>query len=258
MSEIRSPWYVEFFGRDYIQAYKHGFTDERASREVDFVERTLELKPGDRVRDLCCGQGRHAVLLARRGFLVTGQDLSAEYLELARESARAEGVTLELVRSDMRQIPFEEHFDAVINMFSAFGYLESEAEDLKVLQQAAKALKPGGRFLLDLINREWVVANNIPAEWRQEEDGTIYLERRELDLVTSRNHVSFTIIASDGTRRESVGHHMRLYTLTELVRMLAEAGLTFERAYGDFDGAPYGAAGRRMLVIGRKGEDSAE
>ena len=246
------PWYVEFFAGDYLPSYGHTFTQERVEREVAFVERALQLRPGDRVLDLCCGPGRHAVELARRGMRVTGQDLNAEYLEAAERRARSQGVGLDTVRSDMRQVPFEGVFDAVINMFTSFGYLESEDDDLEVLRQVRKALKVEGRFLVDTVNREWVVSNYIQNEWRADPDGTAYLEHRELDLVTSRQHVSFTIVAPDGTRRESVGHKVRLYTLTEIVGLLERAGLTFEGAYGGFDGEPYTVATRRMIVVARR------
>lgn len=251
-----APWYVEFFGRDYLVAYGPMLTGERTRLETQFVERALGLARGQRVLDLCCGHARHALLLAQRGYRVSGLDLSREYLEMARESVVEESLDdAAFVLGDMRSIPFRPVFDAVINLFSAFGYLESEDEDAKVLHAVRQVLKPGGRVLLDLINREWVVANNIEREWWEEEDGTVYLEHRDLDLLTSRNHVSFTIIHEAGSRHESVGHHIRLYTLTEIAKMLAEAGLQFETVYGDFQGTPYGPGTRRMIVKGRKPMD---
>ena len=118
----------------------------------------------------------------------------------------------------MREIPFEGYFDAIINMFTAFGYLESEEEDAKVLQQVAKALKPGGQLLLDLLNREWVVLNYIQNEWRKSrKTGPSFLERRELDLETSRNRVTVTIVSPAGETRQITSFEIRLYTLTEII-----------------------------------------
>ena len=252
MNESNTPWYVDFFGSDYQEAYGHTFTAERAEKEALFVERTLGLSRNSRILDLCCGQGRHSVLLASRGLNVTGIDLSREYLEQAERSAKEHGVHLELLLRDMRDIPFEDHFDAVINMFSAFGYLESDEENLKALEAVRDALKPGGRVLLDMINREWVVGNYDQSDWRQGEDGSLYLEHREFDLVTSRNHVTFTIIRPDGSRRETVGHHIRLYTLTETLELFRKAGLAYLNAYGGFDGEPYAIDTRRMIVVAEK------
>jgi SAM-dependent methyltransferase len=192
------------------------------------------------------------LLLAADGLAVTALDLSAEYLALIDKAAAADGLRIETVCSDMRRIPFNNRFDAVINMFTAFGYLENEAEDAKVLKAVAGALKPGGRLLMDMLNREWVVANYIQNDWHDGEDGTLYLEHRELDLVTSRNHVTFTAIAKDGSRREIVGHHVRLYTLREMIQLLADAGLAFEAVYGGFEGETYAITTRRMIIVAQK------
>ena len=113
--------------------------------------------------------------MAKRGFKVTGLDLNAEYLDLASKAADAAKVKIETVAGDMREIPFENKFDAIVNMYSSFGYLESEAEDLKVLESAAKALKTGGRILLDMLNREWAVTNYIQNDWHAGDDPTTAL-----------------------------------------------------------------------------------
>lgn len=247
-----APWYRSFFGRDYLDAYDGSFTQERAEREVSLIETVLGLQRGESILDLCCGQGRHAVELARRGYEVTGLDLSAEYLALTRQAAAAAGVAVETMEADMRAIPFDARFDAVVNMYSSYGYLESDAEDAKVLAAANRALKPGGRLLLDLLNREWVVHNNGPADWHSGPDGTIYLERRELDLVASRNHVTFMAIGPDGARRDLGGHHIRLYTLREMVAALEANGFSFEAVYGGYEREAYSVGTRRMIIAARK------
>ena len=252
MATQGSSWYVDFFRNDYLAVYDHQFTAERAEKEVEFAVQALQLKPGSRVLDLCCGQGRHSVLLAKHGFQVTGIDLNPDYLELTQMAARAAGVKVETIAADMREIPFQDHFDAIVNMYSSFGYLESEAEDLRVLTSAARALKPGGRLLLDMLNREWAVANYIQNDWHAGSDGTLYVERRELDLATSSMHVSFTIVGPDGRRRDSIGHHIRLYTLTEITGLLHRVGLRVNGVFGSFDNEPYAISTRRMIVLARK------
>ncbi len=246
------PWYKSFFGQDYLDVYGSSFSRQRAETEAGFVARTLGLQPGAEVLDLCCGQGRHAVELARQGCVVTALDLSSEYLDLAREAAREAGVSLQTVHADMRELPFSDRFEAVINMFSSFGYLESEAEDECVLAAIRGALKPGGVALLDLLNRDWVIANYETEDSHTDADGTRYLEHRRLDLETSRNHVSFTVVAPDGTSREVGGHHIRLYTLREVRRMLDAAGLVYEGVYGGYEDEPYGIETRRMIVVARR------
>src|SRR5207237_6807952 len=115
----------------------------------DFVVSALELAPGARVLDLACGHGRHSARLARRGFDVTGLDVSASSLELARETEPA----AEYVEGDMRELPFEDaSFDAAINLFTAFGYFDDEAADQRVLHEVARVLRSGASFLLDTVH----------------------------------------------------------------------------------------------------------
>ena len=253
MGTKQNVWYVDFFGDDYLNVYRHIFTPERTEKEVAFVERQLDLKTGARILDLCCGPGRHSVLLAQRGYAVTGLDLSPSYLDLARRAAADANVALDAVSADMREIPFENHFDAAINMYSSFGYLESEADDLRVLESIARSLKAGGRLLIDMLNREWAVTNYIQNDWHAETDGTLYIERRELDLFSSRMRVRFIIVGPDGDRHDSIGHDIRLYTLTEMTRLLERLGFRDVAVSGSFDGEPYEIGTRRMIICARKG-----
>ncbi len=252
MGDLSPPSYMEFFGDDYLGAYRETISPENAVLEAAFVQRVLELSAGDHVLDLCCGHGRHAVLLAKTGLAMTGLDLSEGYLKQAALNAASAGVDLKLVCSDMRRVPFEGRFDAVVNLFTSFGYLNSDAENMKVLRQVSKALKPGGTFLLDLINRDWVVSNNLEDERKVNPNGTVYQEHRELDLAKGRIQNSFIVTTPDGSTRYSDGLTIRLYTLTEIMDMLAEAGLTFQSTYGGYDAEPYTTNTRRMIVLAKK------
>ena len=252
MTSIPSNWYTDFFNEDYLKIYSERLSHDVTERETSFVVDSLGLQEGARVLDLACGHGRHAIALAQRGMVVTGQDLNEDYLRKAREDAAREGVEIETVRGDMRDIPFTGEFDAVINMFTAFGYFDSEDEDVRVLHAVGNSLKSDGKLLLDTINREWVLANYVQNDWHTDDDGNTFLEHRVFDLVTGRNHVTFSIVTADGTRRESPGHDIRLYSLTELVRLFDAAGLRVSATYGDYDGSPYAINTARMIVVATK------
>ena len=101
-----------------------------------------------------------------------------------------------------------------------------------------------------------MLSNYVQNDWHSDPDGNTYLEHREFDLVTGRNRVAFSIVTADGTRRDSPGHDVRLYTLTELVRLLDAAGLRLSTVYGDYDGRPYHIDTPRMIVVATKGEGS--
>ncbi len=249
-----TPWYTQFFKRDYLRIYGHTLQQDRTDLETQFAIHALGIQPHHHILDLCCGQGRHSIALAKTGLKVTGIDLSQEMLTIAQSTADESDIPLSLHQADMRNLPnaMSNQFDAVINMFSSFGYLESENDDQQVLHQIHKVLKPGGKLLMDLLNREWVIINNEEFDWHQHQDGRIVLERRQLDLATSTNHLTYTELLPDGTRNQLSDLHMRLYTLTELTKMLATAGLTLQTTYGNFQSEPYTVNTRRMIVIAEK------
>ena len=253
MTKRRSKWYVDFFRQGfYHRSWAPAERFERAEREVDFMVDALGLPSGASVLDLCCGEGRHAIALARRGYRMTGLDLSAFHLRLARQAAKEAKVSVRWHRWDMREIPWEGEFAAVINVFTSFGYLESDEEDFKVLAGVDKALKPGGRFFLDTINREMLVRHWEEHSWQEGHEGTVRLEDRRFDFLTGRQRNRVLSIDPDGTRSE---HEidLRLYTLKELVDMLSRAGLVVRRTWGGFDGREYGLDSRRMIVLSEKG-----
>jgi SAM-dependent methyltransferase len=219
---------------------------------VEGVLELLGLPAGAKILDLCCGHGRHAIPLAQRGYGVTGLDLSEVFLRYARDEAAARGVEVRWVQADMREIPFEGEFDAVLNLFTAFGYLENEAEDQRVLEQVHKALKPGGRFLIELLHREWLMRHLQPSGVTRLEDGALVLEERQFDILTSRITLQVTLIDAGGERIE-YEHNERVYTATELARMLETAGLRVEHACGGLvEQEPLELDSHRLVILSRK------
>ena len=231
---MSAPWYVQYFqSGDYARTYS--FEQERSAKEAAFAARALGLRAGMRVLDLCCGQGRHLKQLP-----------GAVGVDLDRAALRG----LPAACADMRALPVRSRsLDAVVNLFSSFGYLESDDEDLRVLGEIARVLRPGGALLLDLLNREHALGGFVEEHQRVEEDGTLVFEQRSFDARQSRLTTRFVIVAPDGARRDSVGHTLRLYTLTELSRMLAQAGLRLEQTYGAYGGEPYSLGSPRMIAL---------
>jgi SAM-dependent methyltransferase len=231
-------WYRGFFDDDYLRIFLPVLSDDRTAAEVNAVVERLGLAPPARLLDLCCGQGRHAVPLAQLGYRVTGVDLSRPLLGRAAAHATAQGQRVDLVEADMRRLPFAEaSFDAVLNLFNAFGYLEDDAQDELVLREVARVLRPGGRFLQELANREAQVRDWHDSDVQRTDGGLVVLQERALDLRTSRQLVTWTLLHPDG-RRSTRRNAIRLYTLTELAAMLGRAGLELLEVAGDLDGGP--------------------
>jgi SAM-dependent methyltransferase len=243
-------WYQEFFGEDYLRIYTPFLSEEKTLREVDGISKLLKLAAGSSILDLCCGHGRHTIPLAQRGYQMTGLDLSEPLLQRARAHALAQAVQVEWVHSDMRHIPFENTFDAIISIFTSFGYLENEEEDLHVLQQVHKALKPGGLFLLESVYQNKVVRSFSPHGIFRYNDGLLVLEERSFDVLSSRYNIHITMFTPDGQRIEHE-QSVRLYTLSEVAHMFATVGLRLQAYYGDLDRSTL-SMDSRLVVVGRK------
>ena len=250
----RVPWYSEeagFFGPGYLKEYADTLSQERTLKEVDFLEKILVPKKRMKILDCPCGHGRHSVELARRGYDVTGQDLNGFFLEEANRAAMSAGVSVNWNKGDMRKIPLENEFDIVLNLFTSLGYLESDDEDQKVLDAIAKTMKYGGKFVLDVINRDRVVQNYMSNFWAKHSDGSILLTEAKFDHVTGRNNERRTRIDVDGNREDFL-LSLRMYTVVELIKMLRKAGLSLRETYGDYNGEPLTFGSNRFILIAKR------
>ena len=252
MSTADPDWFEGFFDEDYLQFAVDRFTADDTAAEVDFLVAVLGVGEGSRVLDLACGHGRHSVELARRGAAVTGVDLSGPSLELAAARAAEAGVEVRFERADMRRIAYEAEFDAVINMFTAFGYFAEEAEDRLVLERIAAALVPGGGFLMEFGNPVSVFGRFEARGWHRLSDGTLMLEERVYDAPRGRFETCWTFVHG-GERRERRFSH-RGYTAPELAAMAVAAGLELERFWGGLDGSELEMGSRRIVMLARRPE----
>jgi SAM-dependent methyltransferase len=236
------------FDEDYLYFYEGMLTDARSDAETELIWRLLELQPGMRILDLACGHGRIANRLAIRGCQVTGLDATPLFLDRARRDAAAHEVTVEYIDGDMRSLPWAQHFDRVINWFTAFGYFDDPGNRL-VLRQIAQVLKPGGRLALDLMNRDWLVREFQPDRIAAERNGDLMIDRSRLDPLTSRVLTERIVLRGSRTRR--VPFFVRLFTFTELRDWLVPVGFTDVHGYGE-DAAPLSPTSRRLIVTAER------
>jgi SAM-dependent methyltransferase len=246
-----TPWYESFFGEDYFTIYAEAFPPEHTTAQVDGIVSLLELEAGARILDLACGHGRHSIPLATRGFDVTGYDLSDVFLARARTDAETNGARVRWVRGDMRNLSFDSEFDAVINVFTAFGYFEDPDDDLGTLRGVRAALRPGGRFLLEILYRDGLPARFRPTSVDRAVDGTLILHEHNWDLARDVMDDAITLIRPDG-RRAQYKTSVRMRTLHEMLDLMRSAGLEPERWYGGLNGAPLDLSSRRLVLISRR------
>lgn len=244
------PLYQSFFSPAYLRYANLRLTTEQTLRDVDFLESRVGLRPASAILDLCCGHGRHAIEFGRKGHLVTGIDLSMLALDEAHRQADTAGVPIRLVNADMRAIPFKEEFDLCYNWFTSFGYFESDEDHSAALRSVRQSLKPGGHFVLDLINLAWLIRNFAPRTWTAGPDGELFLETADLDLVTSRLQFRIDSILPSGSRTSSE-ISIRLFSLVELLGLLKMAGFTINQVTGGGDSEPLTLLSPRMIVFAK-------
>jgi SAM-dependent methyltransferase len=243
---IERDWFEHAFGALYPIVYAHR-TAEAARPEALFAAAQVRLSAGDDLLDLCCGNGRHLVTLAPLARRAVGLDYSPELLALAGNAVGAEA---ELVRADMRAIPFRGAFDVVVNFFTSFGYFDTRDENLRVVRGVADALKPGGRFFIDYLSAAHVRDTLVPHSVRHTGDYEIR-DTRWIDEERGRINKTTSVMLR-GTPVQETGESVRLYGLDEFRGLLAEGGLRVDAVYGDHDGAPFADSRPRLIAVGRK------
>jgi SAM-dependent methyltransferase len=160
-------------------------------------------------------------------------------------------MTVNWLESDMRHIPYESEFDGIFNVFVSFGLLETDAEDQRVLEQVRKALKPGGRFLLETLHRDGWLRGRRRHSVDRHADNSIVLIERDFDPVYGRNITRETLVEPDGQRTEA-WHSVRIYAMTELIHMLTVAGLNLQAYYGGLDRRDLTLDTRHIVVVACK------
>jgi len=253
MTRKDSGWWEDFFPT-FRPLF--GIMPSRATNaQVRYIIKKLGLRPGKKFLDCPCGIGRISVPLAKKGIRVTGVDITQLYLdELVAKTNRLK-LRINLIRCDMRRVDFNSQFDAGANLWTSFGYFEKESDNLLVLKKMYRALKPGGKFMVHLINRDWIMANYEPRGWiefknrRGKSQGKVVDERR-FDYRTSTSHGTYYFI-KDGREvmRQST---LRIYSFHELVGMFETVGFTDIEGFGSVKDAPISRESQMMFIIGAK------
>lgn len=225
-----------------------------ATRTVAFLESALELRPGARVFDQCCGIGSLSLPLARRGYRVHGVDLGQGYAARGQAEAEAEGLPVDLRAGDAFSFVPEPACDAAFNWWTSFGYAPDDDRNLQMLRRALEGLRPGGRFALDFMNVPGVLAAFRPrmTTVRDTPLGRVTLVRdTRFDPATGVMHKVWRYRTPEG--REVVHESaVRAYTPPELARLFSQAGFQDVRMVGDLDGGALTLESPRCLVLARR------
>ena len=245
---MTADWTHEYFDDTYRRLFLDTVDPARAKQQVQQLLRLCTLLPGAVVLDVACGLGRHSIEFARLGFRVTGVDMNAEYIAVCRERTAQLGLKAEFQTVDSRVMKLDVRADLTISLWSSFGYY-GEVGDRQILERVAEHTRRGGRVVLDVENRDYIVKHFVPEEWHEHEQELVF-EKRRFDA-TDGTVSTRRVVLSGGVRRE---YHrvLRMYTVTELTALLEAAGLQPQRWCGDYDGSRFGLESKRMIAIAER------
>lgn len=242
---MKKEWFAEWFDSPYYHTLYKNRDENEAQKTLDNLLKALDLPAGARILDLACGKGRHARYLAEKGFDVTGLDISDASITFAR---RFEHEHLAFYQHDMRH-PFRiNYFDAVMNMFTSFGYFETDRDHLLALKNVYRDLKPGGLFLLDYFNSEWVRQNLVRSDVKTVDGIEFHLKKN-----IQGEHVFKTVEFTTGSKHFHFRERVRLFSLTDFQTLFSSAGLKLRCIYGSYNLDSFSAIdSKRLILIAQK------
>jgi SAM-dependent methyltransferase len=255
------PWYEALFD-NYGKKYDSEVFVQGTMGECDFIENEIDCNRKARILDLGCGTGRHAIELTKRGYAVTGVDLSASQLERAKEKAAALGLNVDLRRHDARELPFENEFDLVIMLCEgAFPLMETDEMNHRILQNVGRALRSGGKLIFTTLNALFPLFHSVKDFLASKMlEGNAACHKNTFDLMTFRDRNIITFEDDFGNKKK-LQCNERYYVPCEITWLLKSIGFMTINIYG----AKLGAFSRNdalttddfeMLVIAKKSQHS--
>ncbi|KDE55470.1 methyltransferase domain-containing protein [Methanoculleus sp. MH98A] len=225
---VKPDWWRGIFNRLYLKTDGDVVDDPRITgREIDRIARILHLQPHEKVLDLCCGQGRHTLELSRRGYNAEGLDQSHYLIQRARSTAKKEGLPVRFREGDARRLPYRtDTCDVVLVLGNSFGYFDSVEEDLRILTEVRRILKPWGRVLLDVADGEYLREHFQPRSWEWIDDAMFVCRERSLSFDGQRliSREVITDVEKGVVADQFYAEH--LYTPEALRRLLEKAGFS--------------------------------
>ena len=245
---MKSEWFKDWFNtQEYLNVYQHR-NESDAEVHIKLILKNVHISANANILDMACGAGRHAIILARKNFIVTAVDLSENLLSIAKKTADEENLSINFVHSDIRRFETTDKFKLVLNLFTSFGYFETDEENYAIIQKAYDLLEYEGHFVLDFFNSQFLKQNLVEFSEENLHGSEIHQYRKIKD-----NRVTKKIVITKDGNLSTYEESVRMFTKDELVSIITKIGFDIYKTFGDFLGNEFdNLKSPRLILVCKK------
>lgn len=245
---MSKEWFKDWFSsKEYLEVYKHR-NSEDAERLLELILNNISIEPDAKILDAACGAGRHSIYLAEKGFNVTGFDLSSTLLKIANENSKHLKLDVNFINSDIRQFSSKTNFDLIVNLFTSFGYFDSDEENFAFPSNAFDILDESGYFVLDFLNKNYVI-KTLVHESEKRIGNKIITEKRKIE----KGRVVKKIIINEDNKKAEFFESVKLYSSKEILERFLQIGFKAKIIFGNYLGDKFlENESERFIVIFQK------
>lgn len=244
MKEKENEWYVNWFNSSYYHLLYSHRDEEEAKLFINSLQSYFSFGHGERALDIPCGKGRHAISLSQKGLNVTGADLASENIRFAKGFSNK---NLNFIQYDMRFPVSNAEYDYVLNLFTSFGYFDSEEENIKVIRAFNQALRKDGILVIDFLNADQVIKGLVEEEKKEIKGIKFYITRK-----FSEGKIQKHILVRDGVKEYHFMESVQAFGLDDFKRFFEKTGFDLFKVSGDYNLHDYNDHSNRLILFAKK------